>query len=117
MEPSEHAQLIKNSVLQTDSVQSSSISLNSTGIWKVKLLSNNSDVLTIKFLILSSNNLNEIDSFWQFESICLNTNIVNDKKYKFLTDKHLYYCKNSYWSSFYSDLKSNLTNNYFKNRI
>jgi hypothetical protein len=116
LEPSEHAQLIKNSVLQTDFVQSTS--LNSTGVWKVKLLSNNFDVLTIKFLILSLDNLNEIDSFWQFESICLNTNIINnDKKYKFLTDRHLNDCSNSYWSSFYSDLKSNLTNDYFKYRI
>lgn len=95
-----------------------------SGIWTLNLTveENGSvvDLLTLKFLILETNEERFIDAdfdlielFWRLDSICVNELADSDwEQSSFFSDDILPNCKtnvNSYWSSHYPDPKSDLS--------
>ena len=124
MDASDKSQLVLNGFfrIDTSSANKNDYDLKTPGVWKIKLVLNddstfaNLTVLTFKFLILpvdSTDDLdslnNQLDLFWKFESICVKYSEYGllNRDNLFLINSILHDCENdAYWSSFYSDFKS-----------
>lgn len=134
MNESDKSQLIINGFFRIDSssANKSSYDLKTDGIWNVKLIVSDKEaslnVLTIRFLVLPKLDetltpdylVNFLDLFWNLKEICVkhSTPFVKNE-YQFIIDRFLNSCEsNAYWSTFYLDLKSDISikNNYI-NRI
>jgi hypothetical protein len=91
--------------------------VNQTGIWKVHLGStlNKEILISRKFLVLLSNNSlvtdqirNEINEFWELDSLCVRSVENLKANYSILFNDLFKRCDQSYWSTYYPDQKSDL---------
>ena len=121
------------------STQQNEIDLKVPGIWNIRITildkNVNLTILTIRFLILPSENIFELNNsekqtetwmklmkqFWKFESLCVENFEDNNSENSFLFNNLFENCRrNSFWSTLYPDPKSNFIANQFvdtKNRI
>jgi hypothetical protein len=91
--------------------------VNQTGIWKVQLGStvNKEILISRKFLVLLSNisNVsdqirNQINEFWELDSLCFQSIENMSSNYSILYKDMFKDCVQTHWSTYYPDPKSDL---------
>ncbi|CAF0815289.1 unnamed protein product [Brachionus calyciflorus] len=117
---SEKNQLMLHSLQKMDNFTQ----LNKSGIWKIEIYLQGMEknlILSIRFLVVPKENFQDldlriwipiIDNFWQFNSICFFKGENLKNKNSILFDNLFKSCKKeSFWSSYYPDPKSDIYEN------